>query len=82
MPNLSRRVAVMDNAGIRLVFYAQRDKAELLLEDGLATWFDPREIRLTLAPRRAIGQSLPQYHEGNTMMLGKYHHGCQSFVHW
>lgn len=82
MLGLSRRVAVMDHSGIRLVFYAPRAKAELLLQGGLATRLDSREIRLTIAPQRAIGQSLPQYRDGSTMMLGRYHWRCQSYIRW
>jgi hypothetical protein len=84
MPDLtlSRRVAVMSTCGSRLVFHTQRPQAQAMIADGLAESVSGREIKLTCHPSRGIGQSLPQYHDGNTMMHARHYPPLGSFIRW
>jgi hypothetical protein len=70
----------MDSTGVRIVFHAPRSEAARMVHHGLAVRHDSREIRLTCNPLHAAGHSLPQYTDGQTIMLGPplYTH----YGHW
>lgn len=78
----ARRVAILDPNGARLVFHANRSEAERIIERGLGVIQHSKEIRLTCHPVRGVGQSLPQYRDSGTYMLGKFHEPCKSFIRY
>ena len=83
MNELTHRVAVMDTTGTRLHFHRTRTEAQRLIDDGLAVRHDSKTLHLTEHPMRGgIGQSLPQYRDGVTMMHARYYAPTRSFLRW
>jgi|WetSurMetagenome_2_1015567.scaffolds.fasta_scaffold274397_4 hypothetical protein len=80
--SLSRRVAVMSTCGTRLVFHTQRLQAQTMIASGLAVQQDSKTLCLTCHPGKGIGQSLPQYHDGHTMLLARHYPALGSFIRW
>lgn len=73
----------MNSSGTFLVFRTPRAEAQRMIEGGLAVRQDARRVLLTCHPTHGgIGKSNSLYHEGHTLMHGRYYAPTRSFLRW